>query len=221
MSRMIRSLRRDEGMTLVELIVAMAILSIVALVFSSVLASVQRTVVEEEVRSHLNDQARLALQTIDREVRSGNILYDPTTDGLGEDPFDAGATGFMFWVYAQAQHAPDDEPRCELWVIDLDNRLLHRSWEPAQPNQAAIDASATDWRIVAEGVANRAYGQPAFILDPTSEGRTLTITFLVNPDLTRPQATQQFDAAVTGRNTSYGYPTQVCATLPTMNLPIP
>jgi hypothetical protein len=37
----------------------------------------------------------------------------------------------------------------------------------------------------------------------------------VNPDLqNRPQATQVVQASLTGRNTSFGYPVQLCATLP-------
>ena len=76
-------LRSEDGMTLVELMVAMAILSIVSLVFTSTLSSVQRAVVEEDVRIRLNDQVRLAVQSIDRLVRSGNILYDPV-DESGE-----------------------------------------------------------------------------------------------------------------------------------------
>ena len=79
-------------MTLVELVVAMGILSIVLLVMTTTLSSIQRAVVEEDVRGRLNDDARLAVQSIDRLVRSGNILYDPV-DESGNDPFDAAATG--------------------------------------------------------------------------------------------------------------------------------
>ena len=81
MGRWTRHRIRDEGgMTLVELVVAMGILSIVMLVLTSTLSSIQRAVVEEDVRIRLNDQARLAMQSIDRLVRSGNILYDPVDE---------------------------------------------------------------------------------------------------------------------------------------------
>jgi hypothetical protein len=60
---------------------------------------------------------------------------------------------------------------------------------------------------------NRASGVPAFTLNGT--GRTMTVTFLVNADLAdRPSATQRFSASLTGRNTSYGYPYDVCEDLP-------
>jgi prepilin-type N-terminal cleavage/methylation domain-containing protein len=74
LQRMRRSLGDQGGMTLTEMMVVLMLLSIVLLVFTDTLASVQRTVVEEEVRSDLNNDARLALQSFDRIVRSGNVL---------------------------------------------------------------------------------------------------------------------------------------------------
>ena len=206
MRAMIRRLRGEDGMTLVELLVAMAILSIVSLVFTSTLSSVQRAVVEEDVRIRLNDQVRLAVQSIDRLVRSGNILYDPV-DESGNDPYDATATGYMFRIYTQAEQAAGQDARCALWLVDDQERLLYRTW----PILAPEDAS--NWTVVADGVVNRSLGEPAFTLD--AAGRTIAVEFHVNPDLAhRPQATQVVEASLTGRNTSFGYPVQLCETLP-------
>jgi prepilin-type N-terminal cleavage/methylation domain-containing protein len=203
---MIRRLRGERGMTLVELVVAMAILSIVMLVFTSTLSGIQRAVVEEDVRMRLNDQARLAMQSIDRLVRSGNILYDPI-DESGNDPFDGAATGYMFRIYTQAEQSASQDARCALWIVNDEQELLYRTW----PILAPEDAS--DWQVVAEGIVNRDLNQPAFTLD--SAGRTISVEFDVNPDLThRPQATQTVEASLTGRNTSFGYPVQLCETLP-------
>jgi prepilin-type N-terminal cleavage/methylation domain-containing protein len=202
---LLRRLRGERGMTLVELVVAMAILSIVMLVMTSTLASIQRAVVEEEVRGRLNDQARLALQSIDRLVRSGNILYDPV-DESGNDPYGA-ATGYLFRIYTQAEQAEDEDPRCALWLVNDQQQLLYRTWPVLDPD------AASDWTIVAEGVVNRDLAEPAFTLDPT--GRTIAVEFHMNPDLAdRPQATQVVQASLTGRNTSFGYPVQLCSTLP-------
>jgi len=202
----IRRLHGERGMTLVELVVAMAILSIVMLVFTTTLSSIQRAVVEEDVRMRLNDQARLAMQSIDRLVRSGNILYDPI-DESGNDPFDGAATGYMFRIYTQAEQSAAQDARCALWIVNDEQELLYRTW----PILAPEDAS--DWQIVAEGIVNRDLNQPAFTLD--SAGRTISVEFQVNPDLAhRPQATQTVEASLTGRNTSFGYPVQLCETLP-------
>jgi len=193
-------------MTLVELVVGMGILSIVMLVLTSTLTSIQRAVVEEDVRIRLNDQARLAVQSIDRLVRSGNILYDPI-DESGNDPYDVTATGYMFRIYTQAEQTSGQDARCALWLLNDDQQLLYRTWPILTPEDA------TGWQIVAESVVNRDIDEPAFTLD--SAGRTISVEFYVNPDLAhRPQATQTFEASLTGRNTSFGYPVQLCSDLP-------
>lgn len=202
----LRRLRGERGLTLVELLVAMAILSIVMLVMTTTLTSIQRAVVEEDVRTRLNDQARLALQSIDRLVRSGNILYDPV-DETGNDPYDVTASGYLFRIYTQAERSEDEDPRCAVWLVNDQQQLLYRTWPVLDPD------AASPWTIAADGVVNRDLGEPAFSLD--SAGRTIAVEFHVNPDLEdRPQATQVVEASLTGRNTSFGYPVQLCSTLP-------
>jgi prepilin-type N-terminal cleavage/methylation domain-containing protein len=202
---MVRGLGDERGMTLVELVVAMAILSIVMLVMTTTLSSIQRAVVEEDVRMRLNDQARLAVQSIDRLVRSGNILYDPV-DESGNDPYGA-ATGYMFRIYTQAEQSPTQSARCAVWLVNDQEQLMYRTWPILEPENAST------WHVVADSVVNRDLSHPAFTLD--AAGRTIAVNFYINPDLAhRPQATQVVSASLTGRNTSFGYPVQLCATLP-------
>jgi prepilin-type N-terminal cleavage/methylation domain-containing protein len=204
-SSTIRGLGDERGMTLVELVVAMAILSIVMLVMTTTLSSIQRAVVEEDVRMRLNDQARLAVQSIDRLVRSGNILYDPV-DESGNDPYGA-ATGYMFRIYTQAEQSPTQSARCAVWLVNDQEQLMYRTWPILEPENAST------WQVVADSVVNRSLSHPAFTLD--AAGRTIAVNFYINPDLAhRPQATQVVSASLTGRNTSFGYPVQLCATLP-------
>jgi prepilin-type N-terminal cleavage/methylation domain-containing protein len=200
-----RRLDDERGMTLVELTVAMMILSIVMLVMTTTLSSIQRAVVEEDVRMRLNDQARLAVQSIDRLVRSGNILYDPV-DESGNDPYGA-ATGYMFRIYTQAEQSPTQSARCAVWLVNDQEQLMYRTWPILEPENAST------WHVVADAVVNRDLSHPAFTLD--AAGRTIAVNFYINPDLAhRPQATQVVSASLTGRNTSFGYPAQLCATLP-------
>jgi prepilin-type N-terminal cleavage/methylation domain-containing protein len=192
-------LHEHEGMTLVELVVAMSILSIAMVILLSTLTSVQKASVNEDVRSRTINQVRLAMQTIDRQVRSGNLLYPPN------------AAGYTFLIYTQAYSAQDDISRCALWTINSQNQLMYGYWKPN------ITPGALTWQVVADGIMNRAQSQSAFTLDPTS--RTMTVLFLVNSDPTgSANATQRLQTSVTGRNTSFGYPLAVCATLPT-NVP--
>lgn len=198
---------RDEGgLSLVELLVAMSILSIVMLVMTTTLTTIQKAAVEEDVRVRLNDQARLAVQVIDRLVRSGNILYDPV-DEAGNDPYDATATGYLFRIYTQAEQVEGQDARCALWLVNDRQQLLYRTWPVLDPD------AASSWTIAAEGIVNRDLGAPPFTLDAT--GRTIAVEFRVNPDLgERPEATQVVEASLTGRNTSFGYPVQLCSELP-------
>lgn len=195
-------------MTLVELLVSMGILSIVLLVFTTTLMGLQRAQVEEDERIRLNDQARLAIQSIDRLVRSGNILYHPE-DETGNDPFDTTATGYLFRIYSQAKFDPTDTPRCFLWLVDDQQRLLERWWPALDPD------SASEWVTIAEGIVNREEEIPAFDLADDDVSRTVVVTFRINTDLEDdPDATKQVQAALTGRNTSFGYPQNTCDDLP-------
>ena len=155
-------------MTLVELVVAMAILSIVMVVFLSTLTTIQKATVNQDVRSRTIDQVRLAMQSIDRQVRSGNLLYNPST-AYGTPPLPA---NYTLLIYTQS-NLPTVGPACVLWTIDDQNRLLTRAWEPLNPT-TPIPPGASGWTVVAEDVVNRvgASPTPAFSLDPT--GRTIT-----------------------------------------------
>lgn len=204
----------DEGMTLTELLVAMMVLGLASGVFLTTLASVQKSVAETDIRTRTNTQARLALETLDHEVRSGNLLYDPESYTDAEDRY------FRFKVYTQA-NANTREPTpgytCRLWRITDANELQTRWW---QPYPADPDATASAWRTVATGVVNRAVDpeEPAFVLDPDPNkgGRTVNVVFLVNEDLNGDLSTGtvKIQGALTGRNTSYGFPVGVCSDEP-------
>lgn len=203
--------RGEQGMTLVELLIAMSILSIVLIVFGSVLASVQRAVVRQDSLSQTLDQARLAMQQLDRELRSGNVLNDPALENAPAGTPGSIAScygclpGYTLRVYTQTK----SNFKCVLWKIDANQQLLTREWPP-QP-----DFLPHPWRVVATGVVNLSLSQPAFSLDPDplKGGRTLNVVFALNSDLTHRQTqTVRIRSALTGRNTSYGYPLNVCTT---------
>lgn len=214
-------IRSDQrGLTLTEVLVAMMVMSLAAVVFLSTLASVQRSAAETDIRTRSNTQARLALQALDREVRSGNILYDP---GSSPDPY------FRFKVYTQSNattRQPSPGYTCRLWRITSDGQLETRFWEPGQEDP---DLSASGWRTVATGIVNKSVDDPtdstcegstcAFRLDddPNKGGRTVNVVFLVNEDMNGDlsSGTVKIQSALTGRNTSYGFPQEVCEDEPT------
>jgi prepilin-type N-terminal cleavage/methylation domain-containing protein len=215
-----RRLHCQEGFTLVELVVAMSIMGIALAIFGTTLASVQRVAVKEDVFGQSNDQARLALEQIDHEMRSGNVLYDPSLEnGSGAGAL-ISCTGclpsYTMRIYTQTNSVTRASGSgngyvCVMWTIDSSEQLLSRTWPPDQPENAGA------WRIVATGVVNRTVGTQAFSLDPDplKGGRTLNVTLKVNADYTHYASnTVTLQAAYTGRNTSYGYPVNVCADAP-------
>lgn len=206
MLRFRRRLEREDGFTLAEVMVAMMIMGIALPVFYGVLSSVQQGAVRQDFLGRANDQARLAIEELDREIRSGNVLYDPAS----ETP-----ANFTLRIYTQT-NATTRIPTfgnpgyvCALWTIDDENRLVKNIWPPLKPEEA------TGWRVVAEDVVNRALPTPvpAFALDPDPlKGlRTVGITLVVNPDPTNSWSrTIRIETSSTGRNTSYGFPQDVC-----------
>jgi prepilin-type N-terminal cleavage/methylation domain-containing protein len=207
--RSLASLRRgEEGFTLVELLIAMSILSIVMLVFTSSLGLIQSSTVREAQQTVNTDQARLAIEQLDREIRSGNVLYDPATS-----PADPAYYSMLIYTQANATtRQPAPGYFCDEWKIS-GNQLQTRSWPPLQPEDVS------SWRVVADGIVNRTTtpNVKAFQLDSDADkgSRVINIKLLVNNDYTaQPGQTQRIQAAITGRNTSYGFPTNVCTPLP-------
>jgi type II secretory pathway pseudopilin PulG len=202
-------LTREEGITLVELLIAMSIMSIVMVIFSTVLVSMQRTVVAADRISRANDQARLAIEQLDKELRSGNVISDPSAAISG---YTGGAPAYQrLLIYTQANSTARGGSVCELWQINSLNELQARTWLPGE------DTWQTSWRTVAEDVVNRTTGTRAFQLtgDALKGNRTLNIHLAVNPDYTHhPSSTIELESSLTGRNTSYNYPTSICQTLP-------
>lgn len=200
-----RRLRAEDGLTLAEVLVSMMLMGIVISVFMTVLASVQRLVVDTDYRAQNTDNARLAIEQLEREIRSGNVLYDPDVES---NP------GYVLRIYTQSNadtRTPAPGYVCSLWEITEDNVLLNRRWPPTKPEEA------TTWRVIAEGIVNEDDLVPAFDLDHDSiyGDRVINLVLLINqtPEK-RPEATIRVESSVTGRNTSYGFPVNVCEVLP-------
>jgi len=214
--RIVHRANGERGMTLVELLVAMLILGIVVASFTAILGSVQTGVTRQDSLSQTLDQSRLALEQLDREMRSGNVLYDPALENAaaGTPGRVASCTGCIpgdtLRVYTQTNADTRGTYQCVLWKI-AGGQIMTRSWPPLDPD------SATPWRIVATGIVNQNVGQLAYTLDPDplKGGRTLDVVYAANSDITKHSTqTTRIQGSFTGRNTSYGYPANVCLETP-------
>lgn len=207
-------------MTLVELVVVLSILSVVLVIFGQVLAGVQRATARQSDRSGSNDQARLAIEEMDKEIRSGNVLYDPSLTGPGH-PWSDDATnqiypGMALLIYTQT-NAVNRNPgnRCVQWRV-AGGQLTRRDWTTTWQT----DGLVSSWRLIADHIVNQPTpptppATPAFALDPDPNkgGRTIIVTFLVNQNAKSGQNVK-IQASISGRNTEYGYPSNVCSTIP-------
>jgi prepilin-type N-terminal cleavage/methylation domain-containing protein len=206
---LIRRMRDERGFTLVEMTISLMLMLVVTTIFITVMVSVQRAVARDSGRSLSNDQARLAVQELDREIRSGNVLYDPS---LENDPGHGVYPNMSLRIYTQS-NAETRNPgnQCVQWRI-LNDQLQRRAWGVDWQN----DGSVTDWRIVADNIKNNdAPTVPAFTQDasPNFGGRIINITIVANADPATGRNVVIKDS-LTGRNTEYGYPNNICSVIP-------
>lgn len=186
-------LRSEAGFSVFELLVALAIFVVAIAVCLSALSSVQSTVKTTDSRSETNDQARLAVEQLDRQIRSGNLLHDP----LAETP-----PGHGLRIYTQA----NGMQRCVQWRL-IGGDLQTRSWPETWPASGTVSS----WRTVAQHIVNSP-SQPAFKLATDFEG-LVEIELWVNRD-GRSGGPAQVTSSVAGRNTQYQYASSVCSTVP-------
>jgi type II secretory pathway pseudopilin PulG len=81
--RDLRQDRRDEGMTLIELIVAIGIFTLVLIVFMGGVVMMTRGTVRADVTAASGDSTRLAFQRMEREVRYAESVNYPGVGGGG------------------------------------------------------------------------------------------------------------------------------------------
>lgn len=208
----VRSGNHEGGVTLIELLVSMTIFSIVLAGSYTVLITVQRQTADSVARADAVGNARLALEQIDRQVRSGNVLYSPAGETIpgasAADQCQASGTnaGTCMRVYTQANASQ----KCVQWqVLPGANVLRVRSWSPTW----TTDGKVTGWGIVARDVINTAANPPFALTGGQYGARLVSLSLQVKS----PQAGGQpidVDSALSGRNTAYGYDPGTCSPIP-------
>lgn len=207
----------ERGFTLLEMTITVSLLLVVLTIFLNILWSVQNGVARQSERSDSNDQARLAVEELDRQIRSGDVIQDP-----GSVPSVLAGTdiapSYMLVIYTQTAPGVGNPNQCVQWVVNSQNQLLERTWDVDWQNNGVYSAS---WRLVANHVVNRTVSpaQPAFAY-ATSGGtpnlygqRAVQVTILTQQNAHQGIPVRITDT-VTGRNTQYGYPANVCLSPP-------
>ncbi len=150
-----------------------------------------------EGRSRSVDEARLAARQIDRQIRSGNVLYTPESGGMA------------LRVYTQA----NGEQKCVQWRL-AGRQLQWRSWATTW----VIDGNVSPWRVAADDVVNATVAPPVpmFALDtsqPEYGQRVMKVAIIAHDDA-RSGAPVRVELSVSGRNTHAGYSGSVCNQVP-------
>lgn len=186
--------RREAGFTLTELMVTMLVLGIALPLVTGALLTLITHTRALQARGAATAQARLAVAEIDRQVRSGNVIYDPATETLPNS----------VRVFTQA----DGLRRCMQWQV-TGGKLRTRTYSPTWQTDSSVSA----WQTVATNIVNGA-GTPPFRLDynPTYNSRLLVVRLLTQAS--GGGAPVEVTTEVNGRNSTFGGSTSVCATAP-------
>ena len=199
---------RGTGITLVEVLVATAILGIVMLVFTSTLG---QHAAGGRRRGCANALERPGTAALCRPRPPGPVgqpaLRPGRRDRHGGAVRRDGGRVTCSGSTPRPSSSDTDEPTVRTLVGRRPERLLYRYWPVQDPDDA------TDWRVVAEHIVNRETGVPG-----VRAGLDGSHRHGVDPGERRHRARPVGDADVqvslTGRNTSFGYPNNVCANLP-------
>ena len=214
--------RGDRGMTLVELLVSMIIFSVaIALVYSAVILTL-RWSQETQQSADAVTELRQALAQIDRQVRSGNVLFSPEDEDLVVATcLDGGAgsdAGTCMRIFTQS----NGDEKCVQWRIIPDmtagggtvHRLESRSWEL----DWTTGGSVSGWSVIARDIHFDAAASPAtpmpFTLDTPGTYRERTLRVHLEVMDARQDRPVEINSSLTGRNTTYGYDSGQCATPP-------
>lgn len=182
---------REEGLTLVELLVAMSVLSIVLASVYGLLFSVQNGFERQVDRSTSLDQARLAMLQIDKEIRSASAYT--STDGVTLDAYTRTNE-----VSASGSGSARDEQMCVEWRV-TGGELQTRMWSLDPVPEKVV------WRTTATDIVNDSTTNWMFKVDEGAlySGRLLNVRILANAapaSGTNVAPTVEINSSLSGRN---------------------
>ena len=204
-------------MTLIEVLVSMGIFAVVmAMVTSSIIVLV-RTMNEVQVTADAQSEIRLGLAEMNKQMRSGNVLFSPADEPAWVNSCKADVStdrGSCMRIFTQTNRVP----RCVQWQVfgDLDKsggaELRTRSWSPEWETTGEVG----EWHTTARGMTLSSGALPFTLVQDTANqayGQRLLDVRLLAWDAKRKKNTT-IESSISGRNTSYGYDSGQCLPVP-------
>lgn len=214
MGRLRKPRRGDLGYTLVEMLAVISVFGLVMALAVPGIVLVQRKTADLQITANSVSELRIAIQTMDRQSRSGNVLYSPSDEPALTAGCQAVGTnaGTCMRIYTQS----NGDQRCVQWQVipnpaDTTTSVLRsRSW--AQNWVATGNYSG--WSVVARGLGRPASKAPFTLqgADTVYDSRLLDV-HLEAIDTRRGQP-NVISSSLSGRNTNYGYDPGVCTPVP-------
>jgi len=204
----------DRGTTLTELLVAMIVFGIAMTMIMAAAIAVQKVTKDSEASADAVFQTRQALATIDKQVRSGNVLFSPADEAAYVSTCQSFGSndGSCMRIFTQT----NGPQKCVQWQVAADGtgtyQLLMRSWTPDWQTVGGVSG----WAVAARGLAAPTAASAPFTLDTDAAGtygtRLLRIHLVaVNAKSGKDVA---LDASISGRNTTYGFTGNECLPVP-------
>lgn len=178
----------DSGLTLVELVVAMSIFTIVLGIYFSALISMSHTTVRAQNTVDAADALRATFNSFDHQVRYATSINYPGTGTSGS-----------YYIEFEATNLPDAQPPlCYQWRYNpTSHELAYRTW-----TQDGV-SPVTAWHGIAWDVVSPGGGSP-FVLKPAS-GSVVRQSMTVRLRVDGPNSTVLADQGTTfvARNSSF------------------
>jgi prepilin-type N-terminal cleavage/methylation domain-containing protein len=191
LSRLKARLNGDEGFTLLELVTTVSLLGVVVAALLVTMNGAQKNLDREISRTSSNDQVRQAIENLDRELRSGDVLYDPNNDVYS--PGDVVA-GDSLRIYTESNLPTRGAKMCVQWRISSSGLLQRRMWDPTNP------PTTLGFATVANGIVNRSES-PAVKAFSLSGLNLINVTFDVQDSATKGSPVR-IQSSITGRDTT-------------------
>lgn len=135
------SVDREEGLTIIELVVAMSIFTIVLSMYFSALISMSHTTVRAQDGVDAADALRATFNTLDHQVRYATSINRPVQGSSG-----------AWYVELEATNLPNAQPdMCYQWRLDpATNVMSTRTW--SEDGTSSVTAwHGVSWDVTAPG----------------------------------------------------------------------